>query len=172
MPIAARAKPSVSRLVPIVNSAMASTGSSTPHGWTVTASRFSLIIRPQSAVGGCMPRPMKLSAAITPMEYVNRRPNSTISGLVTLGKSSPKMIRRRGSPTASADLMKSRSTICSPAPRMTRATRGAVEIPTTTMISGTLGPNAATSSSARTICGNAMNTSEMRMSTSSTQPLR
>ena len=55
---------------------------------------------------------------------------------------------------------------------MTRATRGAVEIPTTKMISGTLGPNAAISSSASTICGNAMNTSEMRMSTSSTQPLK
>ena len=68
MPIAARAKPSVSRLVPIVSSAIAITGSRTPHGWTVTARRFSWIIRPQSAFGGWSPTPRKLIAAINPIE--------------------------------------------------------------------------------------------------------
>jgi len=38
---AARAIPSVIRLVPIVSSPIASTGNSTPHGWTVIDSRFS-----------------------------------------------------------------------------------------------------------------------------------
>src|SRR5579862_2148790 len=171
-PMTARAKPSVSRLVPIVSSAMAMTGSTTPHGWKATAKRFSLIISPQSEAGGWMPSPMKFRAAIRPIEYVRRRPNSTISGLITLGSSSLKMIRLRGSPTASAALTKSRSTTCWAAPRITRATRGACEIPTIRMIRPTLGPNAVTNSSASTICGKAMNTSEIRIRTSSTQPLR
>ena len=100
---------------------MASTGSSTAHGCTVIESRFSLIIRPQSAVGGCSPKPRKLIAAIRPIEYVMRRPSSTSSGLVTFGSSSPKTIRERFSPTASAALTKSRSTTSCAAPRMTRA---------------------------------------------------
>ena len=54
-----------------------------------------------------------------------RRPSSTSSGLVTFGSSSPKTIRERFSPTASAALTKSRSTTSCAAPRMTRATRGA-----------------------------------------------
>ena len=60
--------PSAIRLVPTVSTAIASTGSSTPHGWTARAMRFSLIIRPQSAVGGCMPRPRKDSEASAPIE--------------------------------------------------------------------------------------------------------
>src|SRR5699024_5912444 len=53
----ARAKESASRLVPMVSSAIAMTGSSTPQGWMDRAMRFSLIIRPQSAAGGCRARP-------------------------------------------------------------------------------------------------------------------
>ena len=67
-PIAARAIPSVTRLVPTVSRPMAATGSSTPHGCTLIASRFSLIISPQSAVGGCSPKPRKLIAATRPIE--------------------------------------------------------------------------------------------------------
>src|SRR5699024_10643105 len=51
----ARAKESASRLVPMVSSAIAMTGSSTPQGWMDRAMRFSLIISPQSAAGGCRP---------------------------------------------------------------------------------------------------------------------
>jgi hypothetical protein len=68
MPIAARAIPSVTRLVPTVSRPIASTGSSTAHGCTVIDSRFSLIIRPQSAAGGCSPKPRKLIAATRPIE--------------------------------------------------------------------------------------------------------
>ena len=138
-PIAARAMPSVTRLVPTVSRPMASTGSSTAHGWTVIESRFSLIISPQSAVGGCRPKPRKLIAATSPIEYVMRRPSSTSSGLVTLGSSSPKMIRERFSPTASAALTKSRSTTSWAAPRITRATRGACVRPTISTISHSFG---------------------------------
>ena len=59
-----------------------------------------------------------------------RRPISTSSGLVTFGSSSPKTIRERFSPTASAALTKSRSTTSCAAPRITRATRGACVMPT------------------------------------------
>src|SRR3954447_9174346 len=62
-PMAARATPSVTRLVPTVSRPIASTGRKTDHGWIPIASRFSLIIRPQSAGGGWRPKPRKLTAA-------------------------------------------------------------------------------------------------------------
>src|SRR5699024_7795705 len=64
----ARAIASASRLVPIVSTAIAATGRMTPHGWMLSAIRFSLIMRPQSAVGGCMPSPRKDRDAIEPIE--------------------------------------------------------------------------------------------------------
>ena len=139
MPIAARAIPSVIRFVPTVSRPIASTGSSTAHACTVIESRFSLIIRPQSDVGGWRPKPRKLTAAMRPIEKVMRRPSSTSSGLVTFGSSSPSMIRERFSPTASAALTKSRSTTSCAAPRITRATRGTWPIATTRTISHSFG---------------------------------
>ena len=56
------------------------------HGWIVRMFRFSLIIRPQSAFGGWMPKPRKLIAAISAIDQVRRRPYSTISGVVTFGR--------------------------------------------------------------------------------------
>src|SRR3954469_1129268 len=168
-PMAARATPSVTRLVPTVSRPMASTGRKTDHGWIPMASRFSLIIRPQSAVGGWRPKPRKLTAATRLIEYVMRRPISTSSGLVTFGSSSPVTIRQRFSPTTSAALMKSRSTTSWPAPRITRATRGAWVKPTVRTISHSFGPTADTASSTKMIAGNDSSTSLPRMSTSSSQ---
>ena len=108
-------------------------------------------------------------AATRPIEYVMRRPSSTSSGLVTLGSSSPKTMRERFSPTASAALTKSRSTTSWAAPRMTRATRGACVRPTAMTMSHSFGPRAETASSTRMICGKASSTSLPRMSTSSSQ---
>ena len=126
------------------------------HGCTVIDSRFSLIIRPQSAVGGCRPKPRKLTAAMIAIEYVMRRPISTISGPVTFGSSSPKMIRERFSPTASAALMKSRSTTsCAGAAHDARHARRVREADASATSSHSFGPIAETASSARTIGGNA-----------------
>jgi hypothetical protein len=47
---------------------MASTGRNTAHGCTLMDRRFSLIISPQSAVGGCSPNPRKLTAATSAIE--------------------------------------------------------------------------------------------------------
>src|SRR5204862_1694414 len=102
IPADARATPSPIMLVPIVSSAIAITGMTTPHGWIVSPCRFSLIISPQSAAGGCRPKPRKLSPAISPIEYVRRRLASTSNGLVTFGRISPMRIFRRGSPIACA----------------------------------------------------------------------
>ena len=52
IPIEARENPSPIRLVPIVSRPMAITGRTTPQGWISRPSRFSLIMRPQSAAGG------------------------------------------------------------------------------------------------------------------------
>src|SRR5262249_36623740 len=80
MPIAARAIPSVMRFMPTVSRPIAATGSSTGQGWIAMPMRFSLIISPQSAAGGCRPNPMKLTAAMGPVEQVSRKPDSTSSG--------------------------------------------------------------------------------------------
>src|SRR5918995_3304606 len=169
IPASARDKPSVIRFVPIVRSPIAITGSSTAHGCTVIDSRFSLIMRPQSASGGWSPKPRKLMPATRPIEYVIRSPASTSRGLVTFGSTSPNTIRQRFSPTTSALLTKSRSTISSAAPRMTRATRGAWVSPTVRTISHSFGPSADTARSTKMICGNASSTSLARISTSSSQ---
>src|SRR5215216_6570558 len=68
IPASARDRPSVMRFVPIVRSPMAITGSSTDQACTVMDSRFSLIIRPQSAAGGWRPKPRKLIPATRPIE--------------------------------------------------------------------------------------------------------
>src|SRR5699024_5927821 len=53
----ARARASAGRLGPTAGTASAMTGRSTAQGWVDRAMRFSLIISPQSAAGGCRPRP-------------------------------------------------------------------------------------------------------------------
>ena len=114
-----------------------------------------------------MPNPRKLSPAMSPIEYVRRRLASTSSGLVMLGRISPKRIFVRDSPSTSAACTKSRSTISSDAPRVTRATRGIVVTPTTSTSSQSFAPIVETTTSARTIEGKARITSIARMSTSS-----
>ena len=105
-----------------------------------------------------------------PIAYVRRRLASTINGLVMLGRISPKRMRRCLTPIASAARMKSRSTISTDAPRVTRATRGIVVIPTASTISHSFGPTVETATSASTIDGKARITSMIRMSTSSRSP--
>ena len=170
MPIAARARPSPTRLVPIVSSAIAITGRRTGHGCSVSPFWFSLIISPQSAAGGCSPKPRKLSPATTATLNDMRSVVSAMSGLETFGSSSERMIRRRGMPIASAARTKSRSTTSAAAPRVTRAARGMVVNPTARTSSQSFGPTVAASTSAKTICGSEMKTSIVRMRTSSSLP--
>src|SRR5262245_4641616 len=170
IPIAARARPSPTRLVPIVSRAMAITGSRTGHGCSVSPFWFSLIIRPQSAAGGCSPKPRKLSPATTATLNDMRSVVSAMRGLETLGSSSERMIFRRGMPIASAARTKSRSTISTAAPRVIRAARGIVETPTARTSSHSLGPTVAASRSARTIAGSDRKMSIVRMSRSSSLP--
>ncbi len=172
MPIAAREMPSPIRLVPIVSSAMAITGSSTGHGWIVSPFLFSLIIRPQSAAGGCSPKPRKLRPATTATLNVRRSVVSTMRGLEMLGSTSLNRIRRRGRPIASAARTKSRSTTSTAAPRVTRAARGIVVSPTAMTSSQSSGPTVAARTSAKTICGSERRTSMLRMSRSSSLAAR
>src|SRR3954451_12556782 len=167
IPAAARERPSPIMLVPIVRSAIAITGMTTPHGWIVRPWRFSLIIRPQSAFGGCSPKPRKLRPAIRPIEYVSRRLDSTINVLVIFGRISPSTILRRGSPIAPPARTEARSTTPTDAPRVTRATRVAVVIATIRTSSQSFGPTVAIATSASTIDGNARITSMPRISASS-----
>ena len=148
---------------------IATTGRTTPHGCETSASWFSWIIVPQLAPFGSVEKPRKASEAMRAIEYVKRRLASTISGERMFGKISPRRIRQRATPSASAAATKSRSTTGCAAPRVTRATRGIVVRPTASTISQDVAPSVVTATSASMICGNARITSIPRMSTSSSQ---
>src|SRR6185437_9738452 len=163
----AREMPSVTKFVPIANSAMHAAGTTTAHGWIVSPVRFSLIIRPQSAFGCWIPNPRKLTAATSAIDQVSRRPYSTISGVVTLGRISRNRISRRGSAIASADSTYSRWAMSAVTPRITRATCGTHASATMRTISHSLLPRIETKSRMSTICGKARITSIPRISTSS-----
>src|SRR6185503_15252719 len=68
IPIAARAMPSPTRPVPTVKSAIATTGRTTPHGWTASAIWFSWIITPQLAPAGSVAKPRKARPEIRAIE--------------------------------------------------------------------------------------------------------
>ena len=67
---------------------MAMPGASEIHGALSTKARPLLIIRPQSAAGGCTPKPRKLSTAPSSTANTTRRLASTISTGQTFGSSS------------------------------------------------------------------------------------
>jgi hypothetical protein len=58
----------VNVLVPIVSSAISAAGTITAHGLSGRPIRFSLIIDPQFAEGGCCPRPRNESPAMITIE--------------------------------------------------------------------------------------------------------
>ncbi len=68
----------------------------------VIAPAFSLTMPPQSAVGGWMPRPKKLRAAMNKNTKQKRRPNSATSGGMALGRISLRMIHQIFSPRSLA----------------------------------------------------------------------
>src|SRR5262249_19694266 len=70
----ARATPSVTKFVPTANRAIQTAGTITAQGLSVKPWRFSLIISPQSAFGGWMPKPRKLTPATRAIDHVRRRP--------------------------------------------------------------------------------------------------
>src|SRR5258707_4797547 len=81
-------KPSPTKLMPITRMLMAIPGASEIHGPVSTKARPLLIIKPQSAAGGCTPKPRKLSTAPNSTANTTRRLASTISTGQTLGNSS------------------------------------------------------------------------------------
>ena len=83
-----RAIASPIRLTPIVSSAIIAAGASTAHAFSEMYWRFSLIMSAQSELGGCSPRPRKLTEAMIRIEYVKRRPKSTSTGARMFGTTS------------------------------------------------------------------------------------
>src|SRR6516162_5244556 len=81
-------KPSPTRLMPMTVMLIAIPGASEIHGAVSTKARPLLIIRPQSAAGGCTPKPRKLSTAPNSTANTTRRLASTIRTGQTLGNSS------------------------------------------------------------------------------------
>src|SRR5271169_1028278 len=81
-------KPSPTRLMPMTVTLIAIPGASDIHGAVSTKARPLLIIKPQSAAGGCTPKPRKLSTAPSNTANTTRRLASTISTGQTLGNSS------------------------------------------------------------------------------------
>src|SRR6516164_2139501 len=80
--------PSPTRLMPMTVMLIAIPGASEIHGAVSTKARPLLIIRPQSAAGGCTPKPRKLSTAPNSPANTTRRLASTTSTGQTLGSSS------------------------------------------------------------------------------------
>ncbi len=70
----------------MVSNAIMAAGMITAHGLRARPARFSLIIIPQLAAGGCWPKPRKASPDMMMIEYVRRSPASTISGVLRLGR--------------------------------------------------------------------------------------
>ena len=70
----------------MLNSAMHAAGTTTAHGWIVRPMLFSLIINPQSACGGEIPKPRKLIAATSAIDHAQRRPNSTSTSVIRFGQ--------------------------------------------------------------------------------------
>src|SRR6516165_3462574 len=81
-------KPSPTRLIAITVMLIAIPGASEIRGAVSTKARPLLIIKPQSAAGGCTPKPRKLSTAPSSTANTTRRLASTISTGQTLGISS------------------------------------------------------------------------------------
>ena len=125
MPMAARAMPSPTRLVPIVSSAIATTGSTTPHG--CDDERELVLVDHRAPVGAVRvgreaeERESPRSGRSSRSGAGSPRPSA---GERMLGRISPNRMRGLETPSASAEATKSRSTIGWAAPRVTRATRG------------------------------------------------
>src|ERR1700733_14808963 len=77
IPETACPSPSARRLTPMLNRAMHTTGATTAHGCTDRPMLFSLIIKPQSACGGEIPKPRKLIAETSEIDHAILRPSST-----------------------------------------------------------------------------------------------
>ena len=88
--------------MPIVSSAIIAAGASTASTLTEMNSRFSLIMSAQSELGGCRPRPRKLTEAMIRIENVKRRPESTSTGARMFGTTSRRTTANERSPRATA----------------------------------------------------------------------
>ena len=77
-------------------------GASTASTLTEMNSRFSLIISAQSGLGGCRPRPRKLTEAMIRIENVKRSPESTSTGARMFGSTSRPTTASGRSPRAMA----------------------------------------------------------------------
>ena len=72
--------------MPITVTLMAMPGASAIQGARSMNGRASLIISPQSELGGCAPMPRKLKAAPSRMANVTRKPASTIDRRPGIGQ--------------------------------------------------------------------------------------
>ncbi|MNN70589.1 hypothetical protein D3C81_1864550 [compost metagenome] len=76
----------------MVRVAMATAGASTAGAPWPRPSMFSRTSEPQSASGGCIPRPRKLIALSNSTTYTKRRPKSVSTGRSMFGSTSTKMM--------------------------------------------------------------------------------
>ena len=136
----------------------------------VMAPEFSRTIEPQSAVGGWMPSPRKLSAAINKKTKQNRRPNSATSGGMALGRISWRMIHQRPSPLSRAASTYSITSMSMATARDRRYTRVESSRAITTTSAGIDVPTTDSTIRAKIRVGNAIRISTKRLISWSTQP--
>ena len=127
---------------------------------------------PQEGVGGCTPSPRKDSAASTRMAFAMKSVEYTITVGSTLRSTWRVSTCSAVAPSARAALTYSVSRATSTAPRTTRITVGAPQMPTASVVLTTPGPSADTTAIARRRYGKASSTSVARITSASVHPPR
>ena len=133
-------------------------------------SRRSLTMPPQSAAGGCTPRPRKLSVAMNRKVKQKRRPNSAVSGGTELGRISRVTIHHQPSPRNRAASTNSRLTTFIATERARRNTLGESRIAIVSMSAGNELPATDRMTIAKMNVGIESSRSTSRASAISTQP--
>ena len=125
---------------------------------------------PQSASGGCTPRPRKLSAAMNRNVKQKRRPNSAVSGGTALGRISRVMIHHQPSPRNCAASTNSRLTSPTATERARRKTLVESSTAMVTISTGSPEPRTDRMTKAKISVGIESSRSTSRDSAWSTQP--
>ncbi len=147
-----------------------SPGKTASQGAVNTCAWASFSMEPQDAVGGCRPRPRKLSVDSARIALATPRVPATMMGLIEFGSRCRVAIRHRRTPRARAASTNSRSRRARNEARVSRATFIQRTRPTMTTIVRKLGPNRALARMSRNRSGSDSMRSTSRMRTLSSQP--
>ena len=161
---------SATRFTEIVSTAIAAAGISAAGMPNTMPSLFSFTMAPQSASGGCTPRPINDRADRKSTAKMKRRPSSDTSGVSALGRISENTIQRVLSPRSRAASTKSITLMSAATARDSRNTRVASRVPITSTSTVMVDGSTDSTTSAKISVGMAISRSTPRDRHWSTQP--